>query len=97
MTTAGLIIWYTFDPSFSVAAMPVLMALCRKGVEGSQFTTYMALVNLSDVIGAYVSGHALAWFSAPRIGLFCGAVVIAAMVLVGQTFLSKRRALPGHA
>lgn len=97
VTTAGLIIWYTFDPSFSVAAMPVLMALCRKGVEGSQFTTYMALVNLSDVIGAYVSGYALAWFSAPRIGLFCGAVVIAAMVLVGQTFLSKRRALPGHA
>ncbi|HVF27655.1 MAG TPA: MFS transporter, partial [Pyrinomonadaceae bacterium] len=91
VTTTGLIIWYTFDPGFSVAAMPVLMALCRKGIEGSQFTTYMALVNLSDVAGAYVSGHALSWVSAPYIGLFCGGVVIAAMLVVGQTFFKGRR------
>ncbi len=98
VTTTGLIIWYTFDPGFSVAAMPVLMALCRKGIEGSQFTTYMALVNLSDVAGAFVSGHALSWFSAPVIGLFCGGVVVVvAMLVVGQTFLNVRRSPPEQA
>ncbi|MEJ7616613.1 MAG: MFS transporter [Pyrinomonadaceae bacterium] len=29
----GLVVWYTFDPMYSVAAMPVLMSLCRQGVE----------------------------------------------------------------
>ncbi|HVG37819.1 MAG TPA: MFS transporter [Pyrinomonadaceae bacterium] len=83
VATGGLILWYTFDPSFSIAAMPILMSLCRKGVEGSQFTTYMALVNLSDVLGAYVSGHALAWVTAPTIGLCCGAAIIGAMLSAG--------------
>jgi PAT family beta-lactamase induction signal transducer AmpG len=34
-------------------------------VEGSQFTTYMALVNLVDIAGAYLSGQALTWVKAP--------------------------------
>jgi PAT family beta-lactamase induction signal transducer AmpG len=75
---AGLVLWYTFDPGFSVAAMPLLMALCREGVEGAQFTTYMALVNLADVFGSFVSGHALAVAPAPVIGLACGVTVLAA-------------------
>lgn len=73
---AGLVVWYTFDPSFSVAAMPLLMALCREGVEGSQFTTYMALVNFADVIGSFVAGHALSVAPTATIGLVCGVAVL---------------------
>ncbi|MBC7921298.1 MAG: MFS transporter [Ferruginibacter sp.] len=87
--TAGLVFSSLADPSFSVAAMPVLMALCRKGVEGSQFTTYMALVNLCDLAGAYVSGHALAWISAPVLVFFCGMVVTATTLLVALRFRER--------
>jgi PAT family beta-lactamase induction signal transducer AmpG len=73
------------DPIFSVAAMPVLMAICRKGVEGSQFTTYMALVNLVDIAGAYVSGQAMTWVKAPVIGLVGGGLVLLAALLVFST------------
>ena len=51
VAAGGLVLWYMFDPGFSVACMPVLMGLCRKGVEGSQFTAYMALVNLAGAGG----------------------------------------------
>ena len=75
----GLILWYTIDPAFSIAAMPVLMALCRPGVEGSQFTTYMALVNLSDVVGSALAGFAISRIDAPHIGLLCAMVVLLAL------------------
>ena len=81
--TAGLVFSSLADPCFSLAAMPLLMGLCRKGVEGSQFTTYMELVNLCDVAGAYVSGHALAWVSAPVLVFSCGMIVTATLLLVG--------------
>jgi PAT family beta-lactamase induction signal transducer AmpG len=84
----GQVLWYMIDPIFSVAAMPVLMAICRKGVEGSQFTTYMALVNLVDIAGAYVSGQAMTWVKAPVIGLAGGGLVLLAAVLV---FASTRK------
>ena len=87
--TAGLVFSSLADPSFSLAAMPLLMAVCRKGVEGSQFTTYMALVNLCDVAGAYVSGHALVWVSAPVLVFFCGMVVTATTFLVGLRFRAQ--------
>ncbi|MBD0257205.1 MAG: MFS transporter, partial [Cytophagales bacterium] len=77
----GQVLWYMIDPIFSVAAMPVLMAICRKGVEGSQFTTYMALVNLVDIAGAYVSGQAMTWVKAPVIGLVGGGLVLLAALL----------------
>ena len=83
----GLVALFFMDPCISVAAMPVLMAICRKGVEGSQFTTYMALVNLSDIAGTYLSGQALNSFSAPNIGLFSGSVAAAALVVI---FLALR-------
>lgn len=70
VASAGAVFWNMMDPSLSVAAIPILMSLCRPNVEGSQFTTYMALVNLSDVIGAFVSGHAQRFVAAPAIGLF---------------------------
>ncbi len=75
------VLYYMLDPMVSVAAMPVLMALCRRDVEGSQFTTYMALVNLCDVAGSYVSGNLQMVVDAPIIGLFCGVMVLCAFVL----------------
>ena len=58
VSSAGLVRWQNFDPAYSVAAIPLLMSMCRKGIVGSQFTTYMALVNLCDAESPYVSGHA---------------------------------------
>ena len=69
------------DPGFSVACIPILMALCARQVEGSQFTAYMALVNLSDIAGAYISGRAQMVFSAPAIGVTCGLLVLAALLV----------------
>ncbi len=77
LAAGGLILWFMFDPGFSVACMPVLMGLCRKGVEGSQFTAYMSLVNLSVVGGGLLSGWAQESFSVPTIGLTTGLVLLA--------------------
>lgn len=82
LSSGGLLVFYLFDPSFSVAAMPMLMHICRKGIEGSQFTTYMSLVNFCDVAGAYVSGYALLWLPAPTIGILCGISVFAAILYI---------------
>ncbi len=71
----GLVALYFLDPAVSAAAMPVLMGICRKGVEGSQFTTYMALVNLCDIAGTYFVSQVLLLFAAPAIGLFAGGLV----------------------
>ncbi len=81
MAGSGLVLWYAFDPGFSIACMPVLMGLCRKGVEGSQFTAYMALVNLANAAGTYGSGVAQLSYSAPTIGLACGLTIAAAIPL----------------
>ena len=85
---AGLTLWYTFDPVFSVAAMPALMGICRRGLEGSQFTAYMALVNLSEIAGSFVAGHAQEVLSAPVLGLGCGALMV---VLGGFVWAENRR------
>lgn len=90
VATAGLVVYTMFDPGFSVAALPVLMALCRPGVEGSQFTTYMALVNLCDIAGAYVAGHAFAWLPVSSIGFCCVAGVAAAVIGVNLSRDSER-------
>lgn len=81
----GLVALYFMDPAVSAAAMPVLMAICRKGVEGSQFTTYMAFVNLCDIAGTYVAGYALLYLSAPDIGLSAGILALFAVVSVWFT------------
>ncbi|MGV3557834.1 MFS transporter [Larkinella arboricola] len=79
---AGLIAFYFMDPFISVAVMPMLMAVCRPGVEGSQFTTYMAFVNLSDIAGTYLAGQALLYTGAPVIGLVAGGLVALALLAV---------------
>ncbi len=83
--TSGLVLWYMMDPAFSVAAFPILMALCRPKIEGSQFTTYMAMINLSDVTGSYISGYALSLLSAPVMGLICGMLLFALYLCIRQT------------
>ena len=90
----GLVALYFLDPAVSAAAMPVLMSICRKGVEGSQFTTYMALVNLCDVGGTYFAGRALLFVGAPTIGLFSSALVLAAVIIAGLTIRYYRRSRP---
>jgi PAT family beta-lactamase induction signal transducer AmpG len=69
---AGLALVNLADPLLSVAAMPLLMAYCRPKIEGSQFTTYMALVNLCTVTASYLNGWLLEFTTAPYIGLGCG-------------------------
>jgi len=81
VSTGGVLLYSLADPMFSVAAMPVLMALCLAKVEGSQFTTYMAIVNLCDVIGAYVSGWGMSVTTAPVMGFICGLLILTALVL----------------
>lgn len=91
VSTTGVILYSLADPMFSVAAMPVLMALCLKKVEGSQFTTYMAIVNLCDVIGAYISGWGMSVTTAPVIGFICGLLILVALIL--QNLKRKQREL----
>ena len=68
------------DPLLSVAAMPLLMAFCRPKIEGSQFTTYMALVNLCGVASSYLNGWLLEVTTAPLIGLACGGLMLGLVV-----------------
>ena len=88
----GLVALYFMDPAVSAAAMPVLMAICRKGVEGSQFTTYMAFVNLGDIAGTFFAGNALLYLTAPTIGLAAGGLAVVAMVVALLTIRHYRNA-----
>ncbi|GAB3641132.1 MFS transporter [Spirosoma arcticum] len=91
VSQTGLVALFFMDPCISVAAMPVLMAICRRGVEGSQFTTYMAMVNLSDIAGTYLSGEALNFFSTRSIGLFSGGTAALALVVIFFALQRYRR------
>lgn len=79
---AGLLFWNLADPMFSVAAFPLLMGLCRRDIEGSQFTTYMALINFCDVAGSFISGWALRIIQAPVLGFICGVCLLAAVIFL---------------
>lgn len=81
----GLVALFFMDPCISIAAMPVLMGICRKGVEGSQFTTYMAFVNLSDIAGTFLAGYALLHLGANTIGLFAGGLAMVAVFVAVVT------------
>ncbi|MGI4739634.1 MAG: MFS transporter [Janthinobacterium lividum] len=89
---SGLIIINLGDPLLSIAAMPLLMSFCRPRIEGSQFTTYMALVNLCTVTASYLNGWLLELTTAPVIGLGCGVLLLA---LVFD--LRRQRAYPPSA
>ncbi|MDQ2720498.1 MAG: MFS transporter [Bacteroidota bacterium] len=77
---AALLLWNLADPLLSVTIFPILMGLCLKKIEGSQFTTYLALINLCDVVGSYVTGWSLGSFSAPTLGLACGIFLLAILL-----------------
>lgn len=68
------------DPLLSVPAMALLMAFCCPCIEGSQFTTYMALVNLCGVASSYLNGWLLELTTAPTIGLGCGVLLLCLVV-----------------
>jgi PAT family beta-lactamase induction signal transducer AmpG len=88
----GLVAIYFMDPAVSAAAMPVLMGICRKGIEGSQFTTYMAFVNLCDIAGTFFAGNALLYMTAPVIGLTAGGLAVVATVIALLTIRHYRNA-----
>ena len=91
----GLVAIYFMDPAVSAAAMPVLMSICRKGVEGSQFTTYMAFVNLCDIAGTFFAGQVLLFLAAPTIGLFAGGLAVVGVVVTAFTLRHYRTRMPG--
>ncbi len=76
----GLILWNLADPLLCVSVFPILMALCVKKVEGSQFTAYMAMINLCDVTGTYITGWSVSAVSAPLLGLGCGLFILALLL-----------------
>ncbi|MFC4211244.1 MFS transporter [Pedobacter lithocola] len=84
ISITGLLLFNFADPMFSVAAMPVLMLLCRKRIEGSQFTAYMAMVNFCDVLGSYFSGWAMTFASASQIGVACGLTILSVILFYRQ-------------
>jgi PAT family beta-lactamase induction signal transducer AmpG len=76
VAATGLLIWSVADPFYSVAAFPILMTLCRPAIAGSQFTAYMALINLSEIGGAYISGWLLHLLPAAVLGFGCGVLLL---------------------
>lgn len=82
VATGGLVVRQTLEPLFSIAALPVLMGLCRSRVAGAQFAFYMALSNQADILGIYLSGTLLTYFSAPMVGLGCGLAMLGAALLI---------------
>ncbi|CAF1584534.1 unnamed protein product [Adineta ricciae] len=93
VATTVLILWSMMDPTLSAASMPVLMSLCQKHVEGSQFTTYMSIVNLSDLLGAFISGQLQQFFPANVIGIGCGVLIIIALITVALSLWWSRKRL----
>jgi len=93
----GLVVLNLADPLLSVAAMPLLMAFCRPRIEGSQFTTYMALVNLCGVASGYLNGWLLEVTTAPVIGAACGVVVLLLVLVLHWWRPSERAQVAGPA
>lgn len=82
--TTGILVSNLIDPLMSVAALPLLMNLCDDRVAGSQFTTYMALINFGDVLGAKINGWALEMTTVPMLGLACATAVLVALWALRQ-------------
>lgn len=89
--TGGLLFWTVADPLYSIAAFPILMAICNPKVAGSQFTAYMALINLSEIGGSFLTGFALERVPAPALGAAAGVVLA---VLAVALFRYKQQLSP---
>ena len=79
---AALLLWNLADPLLSVTIFPILMGLCWEKVEGSQFTTYLALINLCDVIGSYITGWCVNFIFPPLLGLLCGLLLLIMLLVL---------------
>ena len=90
-STLGLVLLNVADPMLSVAAIPLLMSLCAKNIAGSQFTTYMAMINLCDILGAYASGWTITFMTAPVIGLWSGLLLLSLSL---NNYYQIRRQVP---
>lgn len=90
---SALVLWNLADPLLSVTIFPILMGLCLKKVEGSQFTTYLALINLCDVLGSYVTGWSLTEITAPTLGLLCGLCLLCVLIVI--KFNKNYSVIPG--
>lgn len=89
VATSGWLVWSMADPLYSVAAFPILMTLCKTNIEGSQFTAYMAMINLCYIGGAYISGWALHLVSAPVLGFGCGLLLLYCCFLLRRQVQQK--------
>lgn len=87
-TSSSLVLWNFVDPLISVAAFPLLMNMCRKKIEGSQFTAYMALINFIGIAGTYFVGWANKFTKVYWIGIVFGVVI-----LLAALFLHTRKKL----
>jgi PAT family beta-lactamase induction signal transducer AmpG len=81
VSTSGLLLRQMFESLFSIAALPVLMSVCRREIAAAQFGFYMALSNQADVLGIYMSGFLLLHFHVSVIGMVCGLAILLATVL----------------
>lgn len=80
--TSGLLFWGIADPLYSIAAFPILMNLSDKQIAGSQFTAYMALINLADIGGAYITAWLLLFVQGPYLGIVSGAILLIVAMLM---------------
>jgi len=85
VATAGLVVRQSLEPIFSIAALPMLMSLCQRGIEGSQFAFYMAISNQADVIGIFLAGQLQPMVTTSMLGIGCGVIMLVAAVLLRWT------------
>jgi PAT family beta-lactamase induction signal transducer AmpG len=85
VATAGLVVRQSLEPIFSIAALPMLMSLCQRGIEGSQFAFYMAISNQADVIGIFLAGQLQPLVTTSMLGIGCGVIMLVAAVLLRWT------------
>lgn len=85
VATVGLVVRQSLEPIFSIAALPMLMSLCQRGIEGSQFAFYMAISNQADVVGIFLAGQLQPLVTTPTLGLGCGLLMLVAVLLLRWT------------
>lgn len=61
---------------------------------GSQFTAYMSMLNFSELLGAFISGHLQRHFRANMIGLGCAILIMCALLMVSCGLCYERRHTP---
>lgn len=87
--TTSLITRQILEILFSIAALPIIMSICRPGIEGAQFSIYMALINQADTFGVYISGNFFSRYSLLFIGISCSIIILIAAITLKITFNNK--------